>query len=42
MRRKAWLSLLAVLLPLMAAAQETRGSINGIVQDKGGVIPGAS
>ena len=30
-----------MLLPVMAAAQETRGNINGMVQDSGGIIPGA-
>jgi len=34
--------LLAALLPAAAGAQETRGNINGIVQDSGGVIPGAT
>ena len=33
--------LVLVLAALPAQAQETRGNINGIVQDKGGVIPGA-
>ena len=42
MRRLLWVFLLAVLLPLAATAQETRGNINGIVQDSGGVIPGAA
>ena len=32
---------LLVLAALPARAQETRGNINGIVQDKGGVVPGA-
>jgi hypothetical protein len=41
--RPTWCSfVVALLLPLLAAAgQETRGNINGIVQDSGGVIPGA-
>ena len=42
MRRLLWVFLLAVLLPMAATAQETRGNINGIVQDSGGVIPGAA
>ncbi len=42
MRRLLWVLLLAALLPLAATAQETRGNINGIVQDSGGVIPGAA
>ena len=42
MRRIGWGFLLAVLLPVAAAGQETRGNINGIVQDSGGVIPGAA
>ena len=33
---------LAMLLPLAAAAQETRGNISGTVRDAQGVIPGAS
>src|SRR5215207_1813049 len=41
MRPRLWGLLLAVLLPVAAGAQETRGNINGIVQDSGGVIPGA-
>src|SRR5688572_26243405 len=41
MRRAVWLFVLAVLLPWAAAAQETRANINGVVQDAGGVIPGA-
>jgi hypothetical protein len=42
--RPTWCSfVVALLLPLLAAAgQETRGNINGIVQDSGGVIPGAA
>jgi hypothetical protein len=39
MRRQWWAFLLAVLLPLMAGAQEIRGSINGIVQDSNGSFP---
>src|SRR5688572_23492652 len=42
MRRVWCLFLLMILLPLGATAQETRGNINGIVQDSGGVIPGAA
>src|SRR5688572_28156870 len=34
--------LVMVLAALPAGAQETRGNINGIVQDKSGVIPGAA
>jgi hypothetical protein len=41
MRRQGWACLLAILLPLAAVAQETRGNINGIVQDRNGVVPGA-
>ena len=40
MRRRI-ASLVMVLAALPAQAQETRGNINGIVQDKGGIIPGA-
>jgi hypothetical protein len=39
MRRTCWLLILAVLLPLTAAAQETRGNISGTVRDAQGVIP---
>jgi hypothetical protein len=42
MRPIVWVLLLAVLLPAAAGAQETRGNINGIVQDSGGVVPGAA
>jgi hypothetical protein len=42
MRRMVWALLLAVLPPVAATAQETRGNINGIVQDSGGVVPGAT
>jgi hypothetical protein len=42
MRRTLWLCLLAVLLPLAALAQETRGNISGTVRDPQGVVPGAS
>jgi hypothetical protein len=42
MQRTLWVFLLAALLPLVATAQETRGNINGIVQDNGGVVPGAA
>lgn len=41
MRRTWWAFAFVLLLPLLAAAQETRGNINGVVQDKDGVIPGA-
>jgi len=41
MRSTWWGFVFALLLPLAAAAQETRGNINGVVQDKDGVIPGA-
>ena len=42
MRRTVWLLLLGILLPLAAAAQETRGNISGTVRDAQGVVPGAS
>ena len=45
MRMRLWIGLLACVLaalPVAAAAQETRGNINGVVQDQGGVIPGAT
>jgi hypothetical protein len=42
MQRTFWAFLLAILLPLAAVAQETRGNINGTVADKDGVIPGAA
>jgi hypothetical protein len=42
MRRSVWLFLTAVLLPLAALAQETRGTISGTIRDSDGVIPGAS
>jgi hypothetical protein len=41
MRRTLRLLILAVLLPLTAAAQETRGNISGTVRDAQGVVPGA-
>jgi hypothetical protein len=42
MRRKLCVLLLALsFVPFAAGAQETRGNINGTVQDKDGVIPGA-
>ena len=42
MRRIGWVLLLAILLPVAAAGQETRGNINGIVRDSGGVVPAAT
>ena len=42
MRSTLWAALLVALLPAATAAQETRGNINGIVQDQGGVVPGAA
>jgi len=42
MRRTVWFILLGILLPLAAAAQETRGNISGTVRDAQGVVPGAS
>jgi len=42
MRRLVWLSLLVVMMPLTATAQETRGNISGTVRDAQGVVPGAS
>lgn len=42
MRMRPWIVLLAcVLAGLPARAQETRGNINGVVEDQSGVIPGA-
>ena len=41
MRRRFWLALLGVLVPLGIAAQETRGNISGTVRDAQGVVPGA-
>ena len=41
MRRPLWLLVLAILLPVSAAAQEIRGTISGTVRDDRGVIPGA-
>ena len=42
MRVRLWMWLLvSVLGALPVQAQETRGNINGVVQDKGGIIPGA-
>ena len=42
MRMRAGIGfLVSVLAALPAQAQETRGNINGIVQDQSGVIPGA-
>ena len=40
-RLSLW-ALVCVLAALPVQAQEIRGNINGIVQDKGGVIPGAA
>src|SRR5512143_1178736 len=40
-RLSLW-ALVCVLAALPVQAQEIRGNINGIVQDKGGVIPGAT
>ena len=40
--RRTIASLVMVLAALPAQAQETRGNINGIVQDRSGVIPGAA
>jgi hypothetical protein len=37
-----WAVLLVVFAPLCGGAQETRGNINGTVQDSGGVVPGAA
>ena len=42
MKRTWWVLVLAVLLPLQAFAQETRGKILGTVQDAHGVVPGAT
>ena len=42
MRRTLWVSLLAILLPLDTAAQETRGHISGTGRDSQAVIPGAA
>src|SRR5215203_2786334 len=43
MRTRLWMLIMMVSLPaLPAAAQETRGNINGTVQDSSGVIPGAT
>ena len=43
MRMRVAIGLLAcVLAALPARAQETRGNINGVVEDQGGVIPGAT
>ena len=36
-----WGVLVSLLVTGVASAQETRGNINGIVQDSGGVVPGA-
>ena len=42
MRSRSWALLFAILLPLAADAQETRGNISGTVRDNHGVIPGAT
>src|SRR5687768_11885913 len=43
MRMRLWIGLLAsVLAALPMYAQETRGNINGVVEDAGGVVPGAT
>ena len=42
MRIELWTGLLVVVLAAHPVwAQETRGNVNGIVQDQSGVIPGA-
>ena len=41
-RQLSALLVTAVLAALPAGAQETRGNINGTVQDASGVIPGAT
>src|SRR5688572_16896544 len=42
MRMRVWIVLLAGVLAVSTAqAQETRGNINGVVEDAGGVVPGA-
>ena len=42
MRMRLWIGLLAAAFAaLPASAQETRGNINGVVEDAGGVVPGA-
>src|SRR5947207_12851264 len=43
MRMKLWMFVLvSVIAVLPVRAQETRGNINGVVQDKDGVIPAAA
>src|SRR6187401_910906 len=42
MRRRLWVFLLAIMVPVGTFAQETRGNISGTVRDNTGVIPGAS
>ena len=42
MRVRLWMGFLALALAALPAhAQETRGNINGVVEDKDGVVPGA-
>ena len=42
MRMRLWIGLLAAAFAaLPASAQETHGNINGVVEDAGGVVPGA-
>lgn len=43
MRMRVWMGLLALMLAALPVhAQETRGNINGVVQDADGVVPGAA
>ena len=43
MRRTLWMCILvSVLAASLVSAQETRGNINGTVQDKDGVVPAAA
>ena len=41
MRSLVWALVLVLLAAPAAGAQETRGNINGVVRDAGGIIPGA-